>query len=170
MALFDPEAWDGELSSLPAELREKLTAKTVTTPEDTAAADAAFEDRIERALNRRTIDSALSGIKSRVSEERFTAAEKQFRQAVSLGGLSIDQASATFFPAEKGSSDFTPGRDPAGGAGTPTGGGGGSEWTAEAIAEQKNKLRRMSFSVAQKWRKDNPKYTSAEMQGYASSV
>ena len=176
MTLFDPDAWDGTLESLPENMRAKLAGTTPTPPtaDAIAAKDAEMDERVSRLLNKRTIDQHLSAIAARAPAETFVEKSAKFRQAVSAGGLTVDQATELYFPKGDVAADTLtpPPRDPAA-----TGGGlapppitDGGAWTPERVAEQRKALRQMPMSKALAWRRDeaNAAFLKAEMTSYAA--
>lgn len=164
--LFDPTTWDGNLDSLPPEIRSKVQSK----PDTQSADDKAFEDRVTAALNKRTTQAHLDGVRGRVSADKYEEASSRFRRAVEQGGLSVDQAEKLYFPPTTGGEDTLtkPPVDPAGGGSTPSGGTPSAEWTDERVSEQRGKLRRMPMSEALSFRRDpaNKKYLVEEMKLY----
>ena len=176
MSLFDPDAWDGNVESLPAVIRAKMEGQTpvVKSPEQLAADDALLEDRVQRLLNKRNVDAHLSAIQLRAPADTFAGQSAKFRTAVTNGGLTVDQATDLFFP--KGSDGVDtltpPPRDPAGTAGglAPPPNAQAGVWTQERVAEQLMTLRKMPMSKALAWRRDpaNAAFLKEEMKSYSA--
>jgi len=178
MSLFDSDSWDGNIATLPDDLRLKMEAASkpaAPTTEEVQRQDAEFDARVQKALNSRNIDAHLSTIKDRVSAENYEATATKFKKAVGSGGLSLDQASALFFPKGEDGADTLapPPRDPAAtGVGLPAPPvAAGGAWTDDKVTEQRAALRQMPMSKALKWRRDpaNKGFLDAEMKSYSAS-
>ena len=182
MGLWDPEAWDGKIESLPEQVRAKLPQPAPQeTPEQKAAREAAREREIGDVLNKRNVEAHIEQVRSRVPADKFDAAATSFRKAVLQGGVTLDQASSLFFPpTPPAKTDLQPPpKDPAGatasaganataGAGATAAATQGGEWTESKVREKQAELRKLTMSQQIAFRREpaNADFLKAEIKLY----